>query len=139
MSSTTDQIQDLGARWVEAELAADVATLETLATDDFRLVGPFGYVLDKAQWLDRYRSGDFSTTAMTWHDVDIREYGDTVVTIGTQGQEAAYKGTPSNGEFRISHVFVRDGDRWVMAGMQLSPTAPMAPPAGAPRPTGEAS
>src|SRR5712691_5606814 len=120
--TTTNEIRDLGSAWVDAELAADVDTLETVATDDFRLVGPFGFVLDKQQWLDRYRSGDFTTSALTWHDVDVREYGDSVVAIGTQSQAATYKGSPSNGDFRITHVFVRDTDRWKNAGMQLSPT-----------------
>ena len=126
-TNTADDIRAIGALWVDAELAADIEVLDALATDDFRLVGPFGFVLDKQQWLDRYRSGDFATTALTWHDVDVREYGDSVVTIGTQTQEAAYRGSPSNGDFRISHVFVRDGDRWRVAGMHLSPTT-FAPP-----------
>jgi NAD(P)-dependent dehydrogenase (short-subunit alcohol dehydrogenase family)/ketosteroid isomerase-like protein len=135
-TTTADQIRDLGATWVHAELSADIEALDALATDDFRLVGPFGFVLDKQQWLDRYRSGDFATSALTWHDVDVREYGDSVVTIGTQSQEAAYRGSPSNGDFRITHVFVRDRDRWKIAGMQLSPTTftpPSAPNEGAVR------
>jgi ketosteroid isomerase-like protein len=130
MNTTIDHIRALGARWVEAELAADVEALDALATDDLRLVGPFGFVLDKQQWLDRYRSGAFSTTALEWNDVEVREYADSVVTIGTQTQQAAYNGSPSNGEFRITHIFVRSGDDWRIAGMQLSPTA-FTPPAGA--------
>jgi ketosteroid isomerase-like protein len=133
MTTTADQIRDLGARWIDAELTADTDTLDTLVTGDFRLVGPFGFVLDKQQWLDRYRSGDFSTTAMTWTDVDVREYGDSAITIGTQSQEATYKGSPSNGDFRITHIFVRTGGHWQMAGMQLSPTT-FVPPSGAARP-----
>jgi ketosteroid isomerase-like protein len=125
--TTIDNIRDLGSTWVDAEIAADVDTLDMLAADDFRLVRPFGFVLDKQQWLDRYRSGDFTTTTMTWKDVDVRDYGDTVVTIGTQTQQAAYRGSPSNGEFRITHVFVRDHDRWTIAGMHLSPTMPTEP------------
>jgi len=123
VTATADSIRDVAAAWVRAELAADVDTLETLVTDDFRLVGPFGFVLDKQQWLDRYRSGDFHATGLTWHDDDIRQYGETVVAIGTQSQEAAYRGTPSNGDYRITHVFVCDHDRWKIASMQLSPTA----------------
>ena len=138
MTPTADEIRNLGATWVGAELAADVDTLDALATADFHLVGPFGFVLDKQQWLDRYRSGDFATTALTWHDVQAREYGDSVVTIGTQSQEAAYKGAPSNGDFRITHVFVRDGDRWKIAGMHLSPTS-FTPPPAATAPTKEAT
>ena len=132
-ANTADDIRDIGSTWVDAELAADIETLDALATDDFRLVGPFGFVLEKQQWLDRYRSGDFTTSALTWHDVDVREYGDSVVAIGTQSQEAAYKGSPSNGDFRITLVFVRDADRWKIAGMQLSPTTFAPPPPPAPR------
>ena len=128
MSSTTEEISRLGARWVDAELAGDVEVLDALVADDFRLVGPFGFVLDKEQWLERYRSGDFKTTVMTWHDVDVREHDGSVIAIGTQSQEAAYRGAPSNGEFRITHVFVRAGDDWIIAGMHLSPTA-VVPPA----------
>ena len=128
MTTTTAQIRDVGARWVDAEITADIDTLDALATDDFRLVGPFGFVLDKEQWLDRYRSGDFSTAALAWRDVDVREYGDAAVAIGTYSQEAAYQGSPSNGEFRSTHVFIRHGGRWMIAGMQLSPTTISSPP-----------
>jgi ketosteroid isomerase-like protein len=127
-TSTTDQIRDLGDRWVAAEIAGDVDTLATLVTDDFRLIGPYGFVLDKDQWLDRYRSGDFTTSKLSWHDVAVRDYGDTAVAIGTQTQEAAFKGTPTNGDFRSSHVFIRRDGRWTIAGLQLSLAAPPAPP-----------
>lgn len=130
MTSTAEQIHDFGARWVSAELDADIATLDALVTDDFHLVGPYGFVLDKQQWLDRYRSGDFVTTAMTWHDVAMRDYGDAVVTIATQSQEATYRGMPSKGDFHITHVFVRADNRWAIAGMQLSPTS-FTPPVAA--------
>ena len=120
MPTDTDLILDLGHRWASAERDADVATLASMVTDDFHLVGPFGFVLDKAQWLDRYASGDLTTTVLTWHDVDVRVYSDAAITIGTQTQEAAYQGTPSNGDYRVSHLFIRrDGD-WAMANIQLS-------------------
>lgn len=87
-------------------------------------------MLDKEQWLDRYRTGDLASTAMTWREVDVRDYGDAAVTVATQSQEATYRGTPSNGDFRITHVFVRADDRRAIAGMQLSPTS-FTPPAAA--------
>jgi hypothetical protein len=111
-----------------AEVAGDIDTLAGLATDDFRLVGPFGFVLDKTQWLDRYRSGDFITTELSWHDIETRQHGDCAVTVGTQTQQAAYKGTPSNGDFRVTHVFVRDNSAWTIANIQLSLTTPPATP-----------
>jgi hypothetical protein len=35
-----DQILDLGRRWADAELRAEVAALDSLLDDDFTCVGP---------------------------------------------------------------------------------------------------
>ena len=131
MTTITDQVLALGARWAEAEVAGDTGTLDAITTDDFTLVGPFGFVLDKAAWLDRYRSGRFATTALDWHDVSVRQYGDTAVTVGTQTQQAAYEGRANDGDFRISHVFVRQGDEWRLAAAHLSLGSPPGPPPSA--------
>jgi ketosteroid isomerase-like protein len=135
MTSTEEQIRDLGRRWVEAELRADTAALDAMAVPDFTLVGPLGFVLTKEQWLDRYRSGAFHTSALTWDDVVVRDYGGTAVAIGRQTQEAAYQGRASDGRFRVTQIVVRAGDDapganpWRLAGLHLSPIAtPPGPP-----------
>jgi ketosteroid isomerase-like protein len=122
--NTTAQIMELGDRWAKAECAGDVETLAGLADDAFRLVGPFGFVLDKEQWLDRYRSGAFHTSSLDWDEVSVADHGDVAIAIGKQTQEAAYQGRPSNGEFRVSHVFARTPDGWRLIGMHISQAAP---------------
>jgi ketosteroid isomerase-like protein len=97
---TETAIRDLERRWAEAETRGDIAALDELSTDDFRLIGPAGFVLDKQQWLDRYRHGDMVTTSLRFEDAQTRLYGNTAVTIGRQVQEAAYQGHPANGQFR---------------------------------------
>lgn len=129
MTTTDEHVRDLGQRWVEAELGGDAAALDSLSTADFTLVGPLGFVLNKEQWLDRYRSGAFTTTSLSWDDVRVRTYGDVVVAVGVQTQEAEYQGNSSDGQFRVTQIAVRDGDGWRLAGLHLSPV--MAPP-GAP-------
>ena len=54
---THNEIRELGRRWADAEQRGDADALSALAVEDFTLVGPLGFVLDKQQWLDRYRSG----------------------------------------------------------------------------------
>ena len=114
-------IQELENRWAKAEIDGDVTTLDELATEDFTLVGPFGFVLDKTQWLDRYRGGDLVTSELDWRDLQVRELGDTTLVIGVHEQKAAYRGTPSDGQFRSTHIWVRAEDGWRLAGTQLSP------------------
>ena len=70
-NGTHAEILALGARWADAEQHGDTATLDELSVTDFRLVGPFGFVLDKAQWLDRYRSGTLVTSSLVWDDVTV--------------------------------------------------------------------
>ena len=123
MSNDVAAIEELGKRWVEAELAADTNAMDSLAHQDFLLVGPLGFILDKAQWLERYSSGAFVTSALDWRDTHVRVFGDCAVVIGVHDQEAAYRGQPNNGQFRATHILIRDGGAWRLIGMHLSPIA----------------
>jgi ketosteroid isomerase-like protein len=116
-------------RWIQAEVAGDTATLRQLLTDDFAGVGPLGFILTKADWLQRYESGDLKTTAMKQEERMPRLYGDAAVVVSKQIQTVSYQGHEMAGEFRSSHVLVKQGNEWKIAGQQLSPIgAPPVPP-----------
>jgi ketosteroid isomerase-like protein len=134
MTTSEAQLNDLDRRWTEAEVDGDTATLDGLVTDDFTLVGPAGFVLDKPQWLERYRGGGLRTRSLRFEQGPTRiyVYGDTAVTIGRWAQEAEYRDHPVNGEFRVTRLAVRDGSGWRLAGLHLSPIAGPPPAAGPP-------
>jgi len=121
MATTEQHVLDLGRHWASAEQRADVAALDELAAADFTLVGPAGFVLDRAQWLERYRSGALVTHALSWTDVTVRDYGDTAVAVGVHTQRASYREHAADGRFRATHVLVRRGERWLLASVHLSP------------------
>ena len=123
-----NEILQLGQRWAEAEQRGDVAALEAMTVGNFTLVGPLGFVLDKGQWLDRYRTGQLVTSSLVWDGVHVREYGDAAVSIGRHTQQAGYRGQPSDGQFRATHVAVKVDGQWQLASMQLSPIGQFRPP-----------
>ena len=94
---TDSEIQTLLDRLTHAELAGDVTALETLTTDDFALVGPLGFVLQKDEWLDRHRSGALTTEELAWHPESLRRHQSTAIAIGTQHQRSPVPGPPGRG------------------------------------------
>jgi ketosteroid isomerase-like protein len=118
---TDPEIQTVLQRVTQAERDGDVAALDTLTTDDFTLVGPLGFLLDKVQWLDRYRSGALTTEVLTWEPDSVRRHGDTAIAIGAQDQHARYQGHPVDARLRATHVLLHRDDRWRLAGTHLSP------------------
>jgi ketosteroid isomerase-like protein len=129
MSDT--QILELGRRWADAERRADAGALDTLVTDDFLAVGPLGFVLDRRQWLDRYRSGALRLDGFAWEDVGIRDYGGSAVAVGTVTQQATYQGEhrpEASGRFRVTQIAVEQDGRWRFAGIQFSGPMPDVPP-----------
>jgi ketosteroid isomerase-like protein len=134
MPTTSPELRELDQRWLEAETKADVAALDELATPDFTLVGPAGFVLDKVQWLARYRIGDLVTRSLSFEDPTTRIYGDTAITIGRLVQDAEYRTNPASGEFRATQIAVRDGSQWRLGGLHLSPIMNRPPVAGSAAP-----
>ncbi|MBV9326776.1 MAG: nuclear transport factor 2 family protein [Chloroflexi bacterium] len=134
---TTDPIALLGQRWAAAELAADSNALEPLLADDFLLVGPLGFMLDKAQYLGSRRSGDLKHESLVWEDVRVRAYGDAAVAVGSQTQRSTFQGRDASGRFRVTQVAVRQGGGWVIVGLHYSPIA-QPPESAAPTSNAEA-
>ena len=123
-----DQLQELKKvveEWAAAELRGDTTFLERTLADDFIGVGPRGFTLTKEQWLDRHETGSLRYESFGLDEVEVRPYGDAVVTVCRQSAEGVYE--DENGrydiheQFRATLVFVKRQGRWLLASLQLSP------------------
>ncbi|MEV6492366.1 nuclear transport factor 2 family protein [Actinoplanes sp. NPDC051633] len=120
--TTTERVLALAEHWADAELRGDTVALDELGSRDLVLVGPLGFVLDRAQWIDRYRQPDgLEMQSLQWSDATVRHFGDTAIVIGVQTQQATYGARRSDGRFRVSLVFVREEQSWKLAGLHFSP------------------
>jgi ketosteroid isomerase-like protein len=118
-------VLDLIESWTDAERREDAGALDGLLAGDFVGVGPLGFVLTRERWLGRFQGG-LHHTSFEVTDAQVRDYGTAAVVVAVQAQEATWQGRDSNGRFRITLVAVRPADRWLLAGVHLSPIA--APP-----------
>ena len=99
-----------------------LATLDVLLHPDFVGVGPYGFVLDREQWLARFGDGLHYDAFEFTRLAQPRSFDSTSIVIGTQSQRGAYNGRPVEGVFRASIVLV--GAQASIAHMQLSLGSP---------------
>jgi ketosteroid isomerase-like protein len=125
MNDQTQQVMALGEDWAAAELRGDTSSLGGILADDFVGVGPRGFTLTRDQWLSRHEAGSLTYEAFGLDEGEVRLYGDAAVMVCRQSSRGAYE--DENGrfelddQFRATLVFVRQGGRWLLAGLQLSP------------------
>ncbi|TLZ96162.1 MAG: nuclear transport factor 2 family protein [Methanobacteriota archaeon] len=129
MAKTTtfveDDLAELGENLRRAELLGDVVVLGDVLAPDFRGIGPRGFILTKEDWLAKHRTGDLKYEAFERSEMTVRTYGDAAIMTSRESTKAFYKGREvPGGDYRATHVFVRQRGRWRLAGVQLSPILP---------------
>ena len=115
-----EQVIDLLHTWARAELEGDVDAYADLLTEDFRAVGPVGFVLDARQWAGPHTTGNLTNSELEILDPRLRFYGQTAVVEAVQRQVTTARGRDTSGSFRLVAVCTHVGDQWRLAHVQLS-------------------
>lgn len=110
--------QEFLQAWNQAELTADTNTIATMLTDDFTSIGPLGFTLSKKDWLTRHGPLHYDSLALA--EITTRTYGEVVVAIATQLQQATYNGNPVPTTTRASIVLRRKENEWKIANIHFS-------------------
>jgi ketosteroid isomerase-like protein len=116
--------------WTDAETSGDAATIDGLLTQDFTGVGPLGFVLTRADWLERHAGGALRYTALRLEETQVREHGDHAVAVAIQAGQGTYQGHPVPGALRATVVLRNEPGGWRVAHVHTSFIAgtPGAPP-----------
>lgn len=126
--------ENTATAWLDAETAG--TGIDALLTHDFTGIGPLGFVLSRADWLDRHSSGALEYEVLRFEDQEIREHGDHAVLVARQTGSGSYRGHPVPEALRATVVLRREPDGWRVAHVHTSFMAgtPGAPPIpGGPR------
>jgi ketosteroid isomerase-like protein len=120
-----DEIVALEARLRAAQLAADVAALDTLIDEDLLFTGPDGTLGTKTQDLESHRSGVVRFREHVPTELRIRRVGDDVALVALRARLAVeVAGTAVGGAYRYTRVWARDGSgAWRIAGGHVSAVA----------------
>jgi ketosteroid isomerase-like protein len=123
VNNQTKELREVVEDWAAAEQRGDAASLEGALAEDFIGIGPRGFMLTKDQWLERHESGKLRYRSLGLDEVQVRLYGDAAVVTGRQSAEGKYEDFDLRDRFRATLVFVKQRERWMLAGLHLSPIA----------------
>jgi hypothetical protein len=122
-----ENIRELHQALDAAELHADRDTLNTLLADDFRGIGPRGFMLDKAGWISRFDR--FAYSSLESREVDIQSYNGVAIVREVQQSAGAYNGQDVEMTTRVCEVWIEKPEGWKLASIQFSPMDQEKPPA----------
>jgi Domain of unknown function (DUF4440) len=125
VSMTRTDVKNLLTRFAEAQRVPNVDELSALLTDDFKLVGPLGFIVPKQEWLEQFRTGRLQIELLEWDEIEIRThaYANFALAIGRLTQTATYAQKPADGRFRVTAIAIGSGTSWHLAGAHYSPIA----------------
>ncbi len=119
--SAAQDLKQIAEDWATAERHGDTAFMQRTLTDDFEAIGPRGFMLNKEEWLQRFRSGSLKYEYLEWDEVTVRPYGEAAVVTGRERQKVNYQGQPMESELRTTPVWVKRDGRWLLVNAQMSP------------------
>src|SRR5689334_13856884 len=114
MSEAIDLIQE----WTAAEAANDADRLDAVLAANFVGIGPFGFVLDRAQWMVRFRNG-LENRTFAVEEPATYDHGGVVVVVGVLNQQTSWQGNDNSGTFRLSATVVKDRDGWKLGSAHI--------------------
>jgi ketosteroid isomerase-like protein len=113
------------ARIRAAQLAADVATLDTLIADELLFTGPDGQLGTKAQDLEAHGSGIVRFRRHQPEELRMRRVGRDVVVASLRARLAVeVAGALVEGTYRYTRVWAREGGTWRVVGGHVSAVPP---------------
>jgi len=116
------ELVELEARLREAQLAADVASLDTLIADDLLFVGPDGRLATESQDLEAHASGAVRFREHVPEELHVRRIGSHVAVTSLRARLAVEVAKDvARGTYHYTRVWVREADaQWRVVGGHVS-------------------
>ena len=106
-------------------LDSNVEALERLWTDDYTFINPQGAIVNKAQRLANFSSGNTNVGIIdSEREITVRVYGDMAVVQNLSTLHGTFSGVPTDTDLRGTFVWVRRNGGWQLLTNQLTAVAP---------------
>lgn len=109
-------------------MTEDTAALGAIWAPEYLSTSAVGHTSTRAEALMAYGAGLVTVDTAEVHDLEVRAYGRTAVSIGVLRWAGAAAGRPFGATARFQHVWVGAGDRWQLVASQMTNQGAGGPP-----------
>jgi ketosteroid isomerase-like protein len=110
--ATTEALINLENRWVGALMKSDAAALDSIFADTYVDTDEHSHRSDKHGVLSVMKSGELKIESIKLSDMQVYDYGDAAVVIGSASQVGNFKGQPLTTAIIFTDTFVRQNGKW---------------------------
>ena len=121
--ASTESLRAAERELQRAQLASDVAALDTLVDDALLFTGADGSLLSKHDDLEAHRSGRQVLRRVEELDLRVRVVGSTGATWVLAGLEGSVDGEPFAARVRYTRTWTHDVSGWTMIAAQATVAA----------------
>ncbi|MDX2216806.1 MAG: nuclear transport factor 2 family protein [Oculatellaceae cyanobacterium bins.114] len=117
------EVETLETELARAILEQDVETLDRLISDEATFVTPEGVVLNKAQNLALYTSGELKISTYESSEFVLQAYDATALTNLKTSIVGNLQGRPFTGIYRYTRVYLKTNNQWRIIATQATAIA----------------
>ncbi len=115
-----EKINGLQERLNVALLRSDVETLSQLVAPEARIIGPRGFLISREEWIGVRMDSQYQQVRLDASETEVTAYERTAIRVDVVDSECRLRGETIAGRFRVMQVWVKDGERWQLAGIQYT-------------------
>ncbi len=121
--ATAQALIALENKWVDALMKSDTATLDSIFADTYVDADEHSQRSDKQRVLSVLKSGDLKMESIKLSDMQVHDYGDAAVVIGSAAQAGNFKGEALVPKIIFTDTFVKQNGKWMAVASHRSPAA----------------
>ena len=114
------EVSALESAWIDATLTYDAAWLERHLADTFVNTDQEGVVTDKAAMVAEVKSRANAYETITYDDMRVHAYGDTVIATGIAVLKGTTKGKPVDSSARWTSTWIKRAGQWQCVASQAT-------------------
>jgi ketosteroid isomerase-like protein len=122
--SVPPEFTQLYARWDEALVKSDLATLDKIYADEVVMVDGDGVLTPKAEFQRMIKTGEYKATDPVTSELSVQLYGKTAVVSCVWKATEIVKGETSSAHFRCTDTWIKKSGRWELVATQATSIKP---------------